>query len=260
MILFSCKVVSQPLTTPEEAKLFLAIMRDESRRKEEFDHKAPNHHSTTDGMDAWYMMQRNREKELKLRRHEAEQLLRGYRGTYFSGEDSPVWSPRSQRKCRSSFGLGSSEILVDPATERRRQTTMPRLEGHFDDEMEPSDGKINPNSLDPTHVQLFEKSEHEKDGAMGYDYDGKAVFRPSQRETQDQKPLDHESREPLPTSDISRIIDYAPSQGAMSQVSGRKSLFSTESRDREDYSRASFQTEHPEIPQTTWRDFISSGK
>ena len=73
--LFCRTVVSKPLTTPEQAKMFLAAMRDKSR-KEEWDHKPPAN-LTADGMDARYMMQRKREQEMRLRRQEAEKILRG---------------------------------------------------------------------------------------------------------------------------------------------------------------------------------------
>lgn len=227
--------------------MFLAIMRDESRRKEGFDQRGANH-VTTDGMDAWFMMQRNQEKEMRLRRQEAEQLLRGYRGQYFSGEESPAWSPRSHRKSRSSFGLAISEILVDPATEKRRQTTMPRIEHNFDDPLQPTKLHQDPKSLDPEHVQLFENSGREQ-GTMGYDYNGRSIFREN-----------NESREPAPTFDSTRVIDSTYSHGGMSHVSGHKSVFSTESRDREDYARTSFPAEQPDVPETIWREFISPGK
>jgi hypothetical protein len=239
--------------------MFLMLMRDESRRKKEgVDHKGLNH-VTTDGMDAWYMMQRNQEKEMRLRRQEAEQLLRGYRGPYFSGEDSPAWSPRSQRKSRSSFGMpDDSEMLVDPATEKRRQTTMPRIENHFDDPLGQKKLPNEPKSLDPGQIQIFENSAREqRDEGIGYDYDGRSLF----RDNQEKEAFDSENREPEPTVDPSRVIDLAFSHGGVSQeVSGRKSTFSVESRDREEHSRSPFPVEHPDAPVTSWRDFISPGE
>ena len=235
------------------------IMRDESRRKKEgVDHKAPNH-VTSDGMDTWYMMQRNQEKEMRLRRQEAEQLLRGYRGPYFSGEDSPAWSPRSQRKSRSSFGLPGtdSEILIDPATEKRRQTTMPRIENHFEDPLEPKNLTRERKSLDPGQIEMFENSTRERDEGTGFDYDRRSLF----RDNQEKGECESESREPAPTTDPSRVIDSTLSLGGFShEVSGRKSTFSTESRDREEYSRSPFPVEHPDAPVTSWRDFISPGE
>lgn len=67
-----------PLTTPEEAQAFLAAMRDKQHQRE-ITHKPPSNLSS-DGMDAWYLMQRQKERELRLRRKEAEAILRGYRG------------------------------------------------------------------------------------------------------------------------------------------------------------------------------------
>ena len=75
----SMAVTCSPLTTPEQAQAFLAAMRDKQHQRE-FSHKAPTNLSS-DGMDAWYLQQRQKERELKLRRKEAEAILRGYRGT-----------------------------------------------------------------------------------------------------------------------------------------------------------------------------------
>ena len=71
-------------------------MRNKSQERE-FVHKPPSNISA-DGMDSWYMQQRKREQELRLRRKEAEALLRGYRGYGFS-------TPTSQ----------GSENLDDPS-------------------------------------------------------------------------------------------------------------------------------------------------
>lgn len=71
-------VCSAPLTTPEDAKAFLASMRDKSHQRE-FSHQPPSNLSA-DGMDTWFLQQRQHQKELRERRREAEELLRGYRG------------------------------------------------------------------------------------------------------------------------------------------------------------------------------------
>jgi len=238
--------------------MFLAMMRDESKKKEGYDFKTPNR-VKTDGMDNWYMMQRNQEKEMRQRRAEAEQLLRGYRGPYFSEDDIPAWSPRSQRKGRSSFGLPmtDSEMLIDPATEKRRQTTIPRIENHFDDPMEPTKIVKDRKSLDPEQISKFENSSREREEGMGYSYDGRSIFRAN---TEKETPYS-ESREPAPTSDPSRAIVTAFSNDTSSLVTGRKSLFSTESRDRGDETyRTSYPLEQPDAPETIWRHFISLGE
>jgi putative glutathione S-transferase len=72
-------VVHCPLTTPEEAEAFLAAMRDKSHQRE-YLHQPPSNISSSAGMDAWYLQQRQREKEMRQRRIEAEEILRGYRG------------------------------------------------------------------------------------------------------------------------------------------------------------------------------------
>ena len=84
----------------------------EKPKKGEIEHQAPAT-LPTDGVDAWYMMQRQREKELRKRRQEAEQILRGYRAPYQNAGD--VSSPRYQRG-RASFGGTHSDSLTDPAS------------------------------------------------------------------------------------------------------------------------------------------------
>lgn len=54
-------------------------MRDKSHQRDANNHKPPSN-ITAEGMDAWYAQQKQREKELRQRRQEAEALLRGYRG------------------------------------------------------------------------------------------------------------------------------------------------------------------------------------
>ena len=91
-------LVTSPLTTPEEAQAFLASMRDKQKAAEAIG--KPPAHLTADGMSAWYLQQRQREKEMRLRRQEAEQLLRGYRMTmshdkrpYVNSKQNIVLSP-----------------------------------------------------------------------------------------------------------------------------------------------------------------------
>lgn len=79
LLAFVFPVTCSPLTTPEQAEAFLAAMRDKQHHREVL-HKPPSNLSS-DGMDAWYLLQRQKERELKARRKEAEDILRGYRGT-----------------------------------------------------------------------------------------------------------------------------------------------------------------------------------
>lgn len=83
-------------------------MRDKQHQRE-ITHQPPTHLSS-DGMDAWYLQQRQRERELRERRKEAEALLRGYRG------DASCYSTGDRR--RASLGTPRSyvsEHLDDPA-------------------------------------------------------------------------------------------------------------------------------------------------
>lgn len=67
-----------PLTTPEQAQAFLAEMRERQNQRDP-SHKPPSTMSA-DSMEAWYLQQKQRERELRQRRLEAEAILRGYRG------------------------------------------------------------------------------------------------------------------------------------------------------------------------------------
>ena len=121
-------------------------MRDKQRQSSGFEHKPPATVSA-DGVDAWYMIQRHREQEMRKRRLEAAELLKGYRMPYqsdgtdrsgFGGSFSPrfggAFSP-TYRRGRASFGDAMSESLVDPANsptgEKRRQSSMPRLQHNW---------------------------------------------------------------------------------------------------------------------------------
>ena len=265
---FLPSVVSKPLTTPEQAKMFLAAMRDKSREKE-WEHKPPAHLSA-DGMDAWYMMQRKREQEMRLRRQEAEKILRGYRGPYFSDDASAAWSPRSHRKSRSSFGQTPSESLIDPSQiEKRRQSTMPRLEHNYDEDGSQRTYNDQPRKrFGPERTEFLNERQHydgtQYERAEGNAFEnGKSIFRDSQG-----RPIDErEMREPGATFDPSRFIDISASQGRLSEASGRRSLFSYGSAERDDIPGPGFQENENEtdehvsdVPETVWRDFISPGK
>lgn len=244
--------------------MFLAAMRDKSR-KEEWDHKPPAH-LTADGMDAWYMMQRKREQEMRLRRQEAEKILRGYRGPYFSDDASAAWSPRSHRKSRSSFGQTPSESLIDPSQiEKRRQSTMPRLENYYDDDGSQRTSNDQPRKrLGPERTEFLNERQHydgtQYERAEGNAFEnGRSIFRDSEGRPIDQR----EMREPGATFDPSRFIDVTASQGRLSEASGRRSLFSYGSSERDDIPGAGFQENEEnvsDVPETVWRDFISPGK
>mmetsp|Transcript_11320 Transcript_11320/g.16628 ORF Transcript_11320/g.16628 Transcript_11320/m.16628 type:complete len:587 (-) Transcript_11320:9-1769(-) len=68
---------STPLTTPEEAEAFLLAMR----KKEISNWQKPPPNLSAAAVNSWHLQQRQREQELRERRREAEDLLRGYRMT-----------------------------------------------------------------------------------------------------------------------------------------------------------------------------------
>jgi putative glutathione S-transferase len=193
------------LTTPEEAQAFLAAMRDQSHQRQN-SHNAPTT-MTADGMDAWYYQQRQREKDLRLRRKEAEALLRGYRGGGAGGGGRPSmgggrdslgagdklnYSDHLQQlwgasNSNSNSDLGASEHLDDPRNFSKRQQQQQEkrdleeqhqrrasvnLLGHMEKEGEEKDEIMGRNARDFPGVVQSSTSEEERKldaqvGAMG---------------------------------------------------------------------------------------------
>lgn len=83
-------------------------MRDKAHRRD-ITHQPPSN-LTADGMDAWFLQQRQRERELRQRRKEAEELLRGYRATAVDTGYHPVY-----REGRYSLGTPSSAGMMMPS-------------------------------------------------------------------------------------------------------------------------------------------------
>lgn len=163
--------VCSPLTTPEEAQAFLAAMRNQSNQRQ-VSHNPPKS-LTADGMDAWYLAQRHREKELRLRRQEAEALLRGYRSG--SGAPGAGGGPGGARELggSSSSNMDTLESLDDPRMftkqqqqqqqddldHRRRQSqsntnTNVNLLGDMLKEGEEKDDIINNNGMKPFVIDV----------------------------------------------------------------------------------------------------------
>lgn len=164
-------MVSSPLTTPEQAAEFLAVMKEKSKRHS----LDPSQNTPTrpaafllaDGVDSWFMQQRYRDKELRRRRQEAAQLLHGYKGYYPEKEsdlDFGHWSPRNSvtPRGRSSFGEGWSEKKSEN-DKYRRQTSFARLETHDFDKDEDSRDDFLPNPLAPNRTEFLNES-HAYDG------------------------------------------------------------------------------------------------
>jgi hypothetical protein len=165
-------VVSSPLTTPEQAAQFLAVMKEKSKRHS----LDPSQHTPTrpaaflladGGVDSWFMQQKYRDKELRRRRQEAAQLLHGYKG-YYPEKESDIdfghWSPRNSLtpKNRSSFGEGRSDKKSEN-DKYRRQTSFARLETNDFDKEEDSRDDFLPNPLAPDRTE-FLNDHHLYDG------------------------------------------------------------------------------------------------
>jgi putative glutathione S-transferase len=108
---FQCTVTCSPLTTPEDAQAFLASMRDKQHLRENL-HKPPSNLSS-DGMDAWYMLQRQKERELKARRKEAEMILRGYRGSGSNSYFTPTNADLSESTMTESETVFNYDAVVE---------------------------------------------------------------------------------------------------------------------------------------------------
>lgn len=281
-------VVASPLQTAEEARQFLIACHDQSKKKA-WNHAPPS--ALEGGVDSWFMMQRHRHQELRKRRQEAEQLLHGFRGYY--DESFGAWSPRKERRHRSSFGMGygMDDSLTDPDVLERRQTAMPRLQhewGNKENDDSRHSQRTQPNPLDPNRTDFLHDSRH---------YDGTQYPRTSQemdvsngvRLFTDDTADDVEQRGPGYTPYKGRYsysgmhseedfnghnIDTSGSEERLRDMySGRPSTFHTEGPDGmragSYFEERQFMVEmrdgppmehlpEPEpVPETIWRDFIS---
>lgn len=115
-------LVTAPLTTPEEAQAFLANMRDKQRAADST--VQPPAHLTADGMNAWYLLEAERKRNERMRRKEAENLLRGYRMT-MSHDKNRV------HKERQAFGLSplKSQLFDDDAYTIDESVEDPEIHG-----------------------------------------------------------------------------------------------------------------------------------
>jgi hypothetical protein len=119
-------LVAAPLTTPEEAQAFLTSMRDKRKASK----VAPPPNLSAGGMDAWYMQQKERERETARRRQEAESLLRGYRMGFTPGQETPSIGRKSapartrslSEKATSMNKVG--EAMADPDSDIYERTTL----------------------------------------------------------------------------------------------------------------------------------------
>ena len=134
-------VTCSPLTTPEQAQAFLAAMRDKQHQRE-FSHKPPSNLSA-DGMDAWYLLQRQKERELKERRKEAEAILRGYRGTANNPYITPTHAEASESNMTETSvseteGMFTYDHVVETpvasssSEEKKEEGNDPAFEKHMD--------------------------------------------------------------------------------------------------------------------------------
>eukprot|EP00980_Cylindrotheca_fusiformis_P028576 scaffold22612_cov138-Cylindrotheca_fusiformis.AAC.10 len=240
---FSPEVVSSPLTTPEQAAEFLAVMKDKSKRHSvdpsQNTPTRPTAFLLADGVDSWFMQQRYRDKELRRRRQEAAQLLHGYKGYYpeKDGEnDFGHWSPRNSLtpRGRASFG----EVWSDKKTEHdknRRQTSFARLETSGGNEGESRDDFL-PHPLGPDRSQFLNERSL---------YDGTKYPKPADRHaysegvtmfTEQSIDETQETREIGTTYTPYRHMNVDTSDAQETSVNGeeREGAEATEEREQED--------------------------
>jgi glutathionyl-hydroquinone reductase len=275
--------VASPLQTAEEARQFLIECRDQSR-KEGWLHAAP---TSTDGVgESWYLLQRQREQELRQRRREAEQLLHGFRG-YYDNESFSAWSPRRKPRERASFGYALNDSLTDPSDDNtRRQSSMPRLQHNWGLDMDDDGGedgsRYGPNPLDPNRLSFLSERQH---------YDGTRYPRTSQDmevsngvaffSDETGHAVEHRDAGPTPYRRryIAPEIDTRASEERLRQAGSSKATFDggrshkvrnfqpgmentthdekREAPPREYHHHNVEQQEVEEVPVTVWRDFIS---
>jgi hypothetical protein len=211
-------VASAPLTTPEEAKAFLAEMRKQTKEHEDI-HKPPSHISTADGMDAWFSQQKQREKELRKRRQEAEALLRGYRGTM----DESAMNAQKNNSRRSSYGSVASYGNHAVASESTPQQPHPIKSESLDDPRSFSAWKRGVSTGQEGDV-LFPLSEETKEG--------------------------EEKENPLAVKGGINITETS--------VSDAGCLLTEADQGKDPVVEAKDSAEREEPEETIWRDFISS--
>lgn len=268
--------------------------RDQSKRDLwEHNHAPP---TTLDGnIDDWFMRQRQREKELRKRRQEAEQLLHGFRGYY---DVDWLGSPRRKsRGGRSSLDQAMDDSLPDPNHHIRRQSALPRLASNWvrvegDEDSEFGHFFTSPNPLDPNRMSFLSEHQHydgtqyprtEQDMEVA---DGVKLFND---ETAEEIVQGGPGKTPYKGRYMNIGIDTAASEERLRKAGGRTGLegisersgFSNvrlsafEDSELRDSTATSFRGDEDEsmlregpsfnnpnkvvdaLPETVWRDFIS---
>jgi len=197
-------------------------------------HKPPSNLSA-DGMDAWYLQQKQREMELRKRRQEAEALLRGYR---MSASTLPSRSSMSK-------GFGSplsnvSETLDDPdchsvysmGNTPHRRHTMQLLASASKRGLVTEFDKEDQNGTDNTQEDDLKTPKGHHSYSNGMNYSGRVKLEEKKIEDEPGTAGRYRGRHSLP----GRGFGETPLPG------------------EEKIAPQAF------LPETIWRDFISSGK
>ena len=243
-------LVTEPLTTPEQAHAFLVTMRDKQKAADVIGGKPPTNLSA-DGMDAWYLAVRQREREMKARRQEAEALLRGYRMT-MSHDKNIV----SREKGKDGLSPVVGKLFDDGMS-----TINESMEDEFD--FEGAKREIGRLSIDESIFSDHYDSQNRDVGRLLIDDNGRlsGQFMPSSRDTGRLSIDPPEARGPEQRRDSSGYVLETPRNEEEKKTDGEDTM--TEKRPPQS-SKKGKRVPTPAramLPdETEWRDFVSSGK
>ena len=254
-------VCMAPLTTPEEAKTFLATMREAQQKRERL-HQPPSN-LNADGMDAWFLRQRKEEQEMRNRRREAETILRNYRGGNNNGAAGSGAAGRSSLDSQKSGG--STTATVTTTTPRHSSA---RSEHGSDMPADPNDTTTThypPNAPSPSASSLASSRRVDRGSGGRTSLPAGSTDNEAAEEKKDncEPPspnhcLSSKQRE-MTTPYFGRTprnaqVDYALDQGG---GNGAAAAASTGGIGAQLLASPTPPPEQPQVEETIWRDFVS---
>jgi hypothetical protein len=218
----------------------LAIMRDKQKAADVI--HVPPAHLTVDGVNAWYLQQKERERLERERRKEAEALLRGYRMTM------------SHDKTRVPAVKGKERAGLSPLRGQLFENQMDTISETMDDvEIDGQGGtrEIGHLSIDES---VFRLSQHRNDREVGRlatvgkeSYSGELGGRKSEEFT---------------NGDRSGFILETPRSDEEKKIDGEESEYGNEKKTSMSFRKSKLlpKSAGDLLPDDTeWRDFVSSG-
>ena len=268
-IRIKCSIDSGSLHTALESKRFLQQCHIDNKKA----FKPKYNPSTVGAIDynSFLMNQSKRQRELKMRRKEAEQLLHGFRGFY--GESFASWSPRHAKSdSRGRFSFGAEDALRDPDDDStRRDTYYSQTDSEWGDEEDRDDSsrystRFIPQPLDPSRGDFlldgrhfdgtgYERSEQDMEVSSGVE-----MFSPSPRT------LSRYNRPPLSgrsgrsSTSGRRVSEFFKSPKSTSGGNVERDANDPTSNESSDYVDDSEENEFRAGPPSTTRSSTSNGK